>query len=61
MEKYVCLIRWHDLVDSNHQYEKGDEYPRDGLKPTKKRINDLLSDKNNAKRPVIKAVEVDDS
>lgn len=38
---YKCLVKWHDLKDKNNQYNIGDEYPRKGLKPSKKRIEEL--------------------
>jgi len=43
-----------DLEDKSYKYSVGDEYPRDGVKPTKKRIDELKSNKNNSKKPLIK-------
>lgn len=55
--KYVTLVYWEDLQDDNHPYHDGDEYPRDGLKPTKKRITELAGANNKRGIPLIKAVE----
>lgn len=55
--KYKTLVFWTDLQDNEHPYHPGDEYPREGLKATKKRINELSGDKNKRGMPLIKAVE----
>lgn len=53
---YKAIELFTDLQDNNYRYDVGDEYPRQGLKPTKKRINELLSDSNRRRRPVIEEV-----
>lgn len=59
-EKYVVIYDiWKDLEDDNHIYKKGDTYPREGLKPTKKRINELSSKKNKIGEVLIEAVKVE--
>ena len=47
-EKYISIYEkpWKDLEDNNHLYRKGDDYPREGLEVSKKRIKELSSDKN---------------
>lgn len=55
--KYKTLVFWTDLQDNKHPYNPGDEYPRKGLRPTKKRIAELSSDQNKRGLPLIKAVE----
>lgn len=54
---YKVLIKFRDDTDKNHIYNSGDVYPRDGAKPTKKRIDYLLSNKTSFKKPVIEKVE----
>lgn len=53
--KYKTLVYWTDLMDNDHPYNPGDEYPREGLKPTKKRIAELCGDQNKRRMPLIKA------
>ncbi len=43
---YKVINYFTDLQDKNHIYHAGDKFPRDGLKVTKTRINELLSGKN---------------
>lgn len=57
---YKAIELFTDLQDDNYRYDVGDEYPRQGLKPTKKRINELLSDSNRRHRPVIEEVVEED-
>lgn len=63
-EKYEVIHNFKDLEDNNHLYLKGVEgkniYPREGLKPTKKRITELSSNKNKIGKPLIKKLEVTD-
>lgn len=54
---YKVIVYFEDLQDKNHQYNEGDTYPRKGLKPTAKRIEELATDKNIRGIPLIKAVE----
>ena len=55
--KYITLIYWTDLQDENHPYNPGDEYPRPGLKPSKKRITELSGKENRRGEPLIKKAE----
>lgn len=55
--KYVVIKHFIDLQDNNHPYVTGEEYPRAGFKPTKKRIRELMSSENRQGSPLIKAVE----
>lgn len=55
--KYVVIKHFIDLRDNNHPYVTGEEYPRAGFKPTKKRIRELMSSENRQGSPLIKAVE----
>lgn len=59
-EKYVVIYDiWKDKEDDDHIYKKGDTYPREGLKPTKKRISELSSKKNKIGEVLIEAVKVE--
>jgi hypothetical protein len=52
---YEVLHDFLDLQDpEGHVYKAGDKYPREGISPTKERIEGLLSEDNGQKRPVIK-------
>ena len=57
MTKYIVIENFLDLKDNKHLYRVGDEYPRDGYKPTKKRLEELLSYKNRLGKPLIAEVE----
>lgn len=57
MIMFEVLEYFTDLQDGNFEYKVGDIYPREGYKPTQKRINQLASDENVRKRPIIKAIE----
>ncbi|WP_420768752.1 hypothetical protein ACNR9V_03230 [Parageobacillus thermoglucosidasius] len=57
MPKYVVIKDFKDLQDRQHIYRVGDTYPREGYKPSKKRIEELLSDKNLIGEPLIAEVD----
>lgn len=48
------IVRFCDLQDGNHVYQPGDEYPRAGLQVDAERLEELSSDKNRRKTPLIK-------
>ena len=52
---YTVIKRFTDLQDNGYKYAVGDTYPREGYEPTAERINELSSDKNRQKTPLIKA------
>ena len=54
MYKVVC--KFADLLDSNHIYEVGVEYPRKGYSPSSDRIEELSTDRNKLHRPLIELV-----
>ena len=60
MAKYRVIKGFYDLEDpegqSYHLYDKGDEYPRDGLNPSPERIAFLMSDSTRLLEPVIEEV-----
>lgn len=51
---YVVIHTFVDLQDNDYAYNEGDIYPRDGLKVSKERIDELKSDKNRQGKPLIK-------
>lgn len=58
MSKYVVLHDFTDLQDKNKIYRKGDTFPKPANKKvTKKRIEELSSNKNKRNIPLIKKVE----
>lgn len=56
---YKVIVRFTDLQDKNHVYGIGDEYPRAGYRPSKKRIGELASDKNRRGKPLIEKVKIE--
>lgn len=48
---------FHDLQDKNHEYNVGDIYPREGLKPTDERIAELSGSENKQGTPLIEEVK----
>lgn len=55
--KYVAAVNFIDIKDGERFYEKGEPWPRKGLKPDKKRVEALLTGNNAAGKPLIAAVE----
>lgn len=53
---YKALTRFTDLQDNNHVYQAGDIFPRKGIKVSKERIEELLSDQNRRHKPVIEEI-----
>ena len=51
MYKVVC--KFADLLDNNHIYEEGAEYPRKGYSPSSDRIEELSTSRNKAHKPLI--------
>lgn len=54
MAHYEVIATFEDLQDNRHRYQAGDEYPREGLSPSKERIEELATNKNRLGRPFIK-------
>lgn len=54
VKEYVALVHFADLTDKNYEYAPNDPFPRKGLEVSEDRIKELISAKNNMKRPVIK-------
>ena len=57
-ENYRVIYSFKDLEDNEHIYiANKDIYPREGLKPTKKRIKELSSAKNQIGKVLIEKIE----
>ncbi|MGN1302382.1 MAG: hypothetical protein ACI4VO_01840 [Clostridia bacterium] len=57
-EKYRVIYTFKDLEDNEHIYiANKDIYPREGLEPTKKRIKELSSTKNQIGKVLIEKIE----
>lgn len=54
---YKVINRFIDKINDNTLYEVGDEFPKDGHKATKKRIEELSSKHPKHKRAFIEEVE----
>ena len=55
MYKVVCCF--FDLDDEGHKYDIGQEYPREGYKPSEERVEFLSGASNRLGYPVIEKVE----
>ena len=53
---YKVIKHFIDLQDNNHKYDVGDTYPRKGLNVLQSRINELASNKNLQKTPLIEEI-----
>ena len=53
---YKVIKHFVDLQDNNYKYDIGDTYPRKGLNVLQSRINELASDKNKQKTPLIEEI-----
>ena len=53
---YKVIKHFVDLQDNNHKYDVGDAYPRKGLNVLQSRINELATNKNLQKTPLIKEI-----
>lgn len=52
---YRVIKTFTDMQDNNRKYSVGDTFPRTGLTVTKKRLDELLTDKNRRGIPMIVA------
>ncbi|MCC8177363.1 MAG: hypothetical protein LIO91_13200 [Bacteroidales bacterium] len=50
---YEVIKEFVDLHDGDYHYHPGDEFPRDGVKVTKRRINELAGSDNKQGEPLI--------
>lgn len=54
---YKAIRYFTDLEDNSYPYNPGDVFPRDDLRVSEKRIEDLLTGNNRRGIPVIEKVE----
>lgn len=60
MSKYNVLETFKETNHGGIVYKKGDTYPKEGQKTSKKRIEELTTDKNKYKRPFLEEVKEDE-
>lgn len=54
---YRVIKYFTDLHDNNHPYNVGDIFPRNNLEVSEKRIEELSTDKNRQRTPLIEYIE----
>ena len=54
---YKVIAYFEDLQDNGQPYNVGDVFPKGNKKVTKKRLEELATDKNRRRIPLIKKVE----
>lgn len=54
---YRVIVYFEDLQDNRQPYNVGDVFPKGDKKVTKKRLNELATDKNRRHIPLIEKVE----
>ena len=55
--RYLAVKSFTDAQDNGYKYHVGDTYPHDGYTPTAERIEELATDKNRRRGPMIEAVK----
>jgi hypothetical protein len=55
---YKVINKFYDKEDNNTFYNVGDEYPKGGYKPTKKRIEELSNEHSKYKCSFIEEINV---
>ena len=53
---YKVIKAFTDLQDNRYPYNAGDEFPREGVEVSEGRLEELATDKNRRKEPLIKEV-----
>lgn len=54
---YKVIVDFADLQDNNYRYHTGDIFPRKGIEVSAERLDELLTDKNRRRKPMIKEVK----
>lgn len=54
---YKVLVKFTDLQDNRYAYKAGDIFPREGLKVSVDRINELSTSANRRGIPLIEKIE----
>lgn len=53
---YRVIKAFTDLQDNKYPYNAGDEFPREGVEVSEDRLEELATDKNRRKEPLIEKV-----
>ena len=61
MSKYLVIKSFSDMQDNNYKYKVGDYFPHDGLTVKAERIEELSTNKNRRKMPMIKEIQEEQS
>ena len=56
---YKAIKGFRDLQDNSYLYQAGDTFPRDGIKVSAKRIEELSTSNNRRGEPMIVEVEAE--
>ena len=54
---YKTIVYFEDLNDNSHPYNVGDAFPREGVKVSAERLNELSGSNNRRGMPLIEKVE----
>ena len=57
---YIVIKGFTDLQDDNHSYDLGRIYPYEKKDVSSERVEELISDKNKLKEPLIKEVTLEE-
>lgn len=57
---YIVIKGFTDLPDDNHSYDLGRIYPYEKKDVSSERVEELISDKNKLKEPLIKEVTLEE-
>lgn len=55
---YKVVAYFNDLQDGGHEYNPGDEFPRDGINVSDDRLNELSGTSNRLGMTLIEKVEI---
>jgi len=50
---YKAIVSFTDLQDNNYRYHAGDTFPRAGVTVSQERLEELSTDKNRRRKPMI--------
>lgn len=57
---YIVIKGFTDLQDDNHSYDLGRIYPYEKKNVSSERVEELISDKNKLKEPLLKEVTLEE-
>lgn len=55
-DMYKVIVRFKDLQDGNRLYNVGDKFPRDGVTVSSARLQELSTNRNRRRTPLIEMV-----